>query len=188
MNHEDRKEVNFQVCNLFLDAPSHLYVRSCPSVGPSVRRSVGPVLFSKLKSTHTRRIFCRVSGLVFPFLQNGFASQKCNSPNLNRVEKKRKRKKKKKEGKKKRKEKKKNPPPKHITRDRIDSFNASHVKTENFSDQRTVVQKSKKYRKKKPLNHFLSHEPKRKRSEQASERANAAERATKTSRAEQASE
>ena len=31
---------------LFLDAPSHLYMRSCPSVGPSVRpsvrRSVGP--------------------------------------------------------------------------------------------------------------------------------------------------
>ena len=31
-----------------------------PSVGPYVR----PVLFSKVKSTHTRRIFCRVSGLV----------------------------------------------------------------------------------------------------------------------------
>ena len=26
----------------FLDAPSHLYKRSCPSVGPSVRSSVGP--------------------------------------------------------------------------------------------------------------------------------------------------
>ena len=26
----------------FLDAPSHLYMRSCPSVRPSVRRSVGP--------------------------------------------------------------------------------------------------------------------------------------------------
>ena len=34
-----------------------------PSVGPSVR----PVLFSKVKSRHTtRRILCRVSGLVFP--------------------------------------------------------------------------------------------------------------------------
>ena len=31
-----------------------------PSVGPSVR----PVLFSKVKRTHTRRILCRVSGLV----------------------------------------------------------------------------------------------------------------------------
>ena len=31
-----------------------------PSVGPSVR----PVLFSKVISTHTRRILCRVSGLV----------------------------------------------------------------------------------------------------------------------------
>ena len=52
----------------FLDAPSHLYMRSCPSVrrsvGPSVRRSVCLVLFSKMKSTHTRRILCRVSGLV----------------------------------------------------------------------------------------------------------------------------
>ena len=44
--------------------PSHLYRRSFPSVGPSVRRSVGPALFSKVKSTHTRRILCRVSGLV----------------------------------------------------------------------------------------------------------------------------
>ena len=35
-----------------------------PSVRPSVRRSVGPALFSKVKSTHTRRILCRVSGLV----------------------------------------------------------------------------------------------------------------------------
>ena len=35
-----------------------------PSVRRSVRRSVGPVLFSKVKSTHTRRILCRVSGLV----------------------------------------------------------------------------------------------------------------------------
>jgi len=26
----------------FLDAPSHLYMRSCPSVRPSVRRSVRP--------------------------------------------------------------------------------------------------------------------------------------------------
>ena len=33
-------------------------------VRPSVRLSVCPVLFSKVKSTHTRRILCRVSGLV----------------------------------------------------------------------------------------------------------------------------
>ena len=45
--------------NIFLDAPSHLYKRSCPSVGPSV----DPALFSKVKSTHIRRILCRVSGL-----------------------------------------------------------------------------------------------------------------------------
>ena len=51
---------SFPFVSLFLDAPSHLYMRSCPSVGPSVR----PVLFSKVKSTHTRRILCRVSGLV----------------------------------------------------------------------------------------------------------------------------
>ena len=30
---------------------------------PSVRRSVGPALYSKVKSTHTRRILCRVSAL-----------------------------------------------------------------------------------------------------------------------------
>ena len=48
----------------FLDAPSHLYMRSCPSVRRSVRPSVGPALFSKVKSTHTRRILCRVFGLV----------------------------------------------------------------------------------------------------------------------------
>merc|ERR1712048_546102 len=42
-------------------------IRGCvhPSVRPSVRPSVCPVLFSKMKSTHTRRILCRVSGLVF---------------------------------------------------------------------------------------------------------------------------
>ena len=44
----------------FLYSPPYLYKRVCPSVCPSVR----PVLFSKVKSTHTRRILCRVSGLV----------------------------------------------------------------------------------------------------------------------------
>ena len=47
----------------FLDAPSHLYMRSCPSVRPSVRRSIRrsvPCYFRR----HTRRILCRVSGLV----------------------------------------------------------------------------------------------------------------------------
>ena len=34
-------------------------------VRPSVCPSVCPVLFFKVKSTHTRRILCRVSGLVF---------------------------------------------------------------------------------------------------------------------------
>ena len=56
----------------FLDAPSHLYKRAWPSVRrsvrpsvhPSVRRSIRPQLFSKKKSTPSRRIFCRVSGLV----------------------------------------------------------------------------------------------------------------------------
>ena len=33
-------------------------------VRPSVRRSVYPVLFFKVKNTHTRRVLCRVSGLV----------------------------------------------------------------------------------------------------------------------------
>ena len=49
----------------FLLHPALLVRRSVrPSVGPSVRPSVGPVLFSKVKITHTRRILCRVSGLV----------------------------------------------------------------------------------------------------------------------------
>ena len=37
-------------------------IRGC--VRPSARRSVCPVLFSKVKSTHTRLILYRVSGLV----------------------------------------------------------------------------------------------------------------------------
>ena len=39
----------------FLDALSHLYKGSCPSVRP--------VLFSKVKKTHTWRILYRVSGV-----------------------------------------------------------------------------------------------------------------------------
>ena len=43
-------------------------MRSCPSVrrsvSPSIGLSVCPVLSSKVKITHTRRILCRVSGLV----------------------------------------------------------------------------------------------------------------------------
>ena len=67
-----RKRANFFVSSfcfffwflpLFLDAPSHLYKRVCPSVrssvGPSVRPSV-PCYFQ----TRTRRVLCRVSGLV----------------------------------------------------------------------------------------------------------------------------
>ena len=46
------------------------YVRR--SVGPSVRRSVCPVLFSKEKRTPTRRILCRVSGLVKTFFSTRF--------------------------------------------------------------------------------------------------------------------
>ena len=51
-------------CTRFLDAPSHLYMRLCPSVRrsvrpsvrPSVRRSVGPsrVIFEQRKSTLPR--------------------------------------------------------------------------------------------------------------------------------------
>ena len=52
-----RFAVSFMDWDIFLDAPSHLYKRSCPSV----RRSVCPVLFSMMKISHTRR---RVSGLV----------------------------------------------------------------------------------------------------------------------------
>ena len=67
---------------VFLDAPSHLYTRLCPSVRRSVRRSVrlfvSPsvchLLFTKVKRTHTRRILCRVSGLVFLSVRS-FVSQ-----------------------------------------------------------------------------------------------------------------
>ena len=38
------------------------------SVRPSVGPSVCPVLFSKVRNTHTRRILCRVSGLVPSFV------------------------------------------------------------------------------------------------------------------------
>ena len=37
-------------------------IRGC--VRPQIRRSLRPVLFLKVRSTHTRRILCRVSGLV----------------------------------------------------------------------------------------------------------------------------
>ena len=59
----------------FLDAPSHLYKKSCPSVGPSVRPFVGTVLFSKVKSTHTRRVLCRVSGLVCIIIRRGSVTE-----------------------------------------------------------------------------------------------------------------
>ena len=47
----------FLLC--FLDAPSHLFKRVCPSV----RRSVGPSV-PRYFQTPARRIWCRVSGLV----------------------------------------------------------------------------------------------------------------------------
>ena len=50
----------------FLDAPSHLYKRSCPSVRPSVRRSVRPALFSKVKGKDTRRIFLFLCPMLSP--------------------------------------------------------------------------------------------------------------------------
>ena len=52
---------------LFRCAVASLYevVSVRPSVRRSVRRSACPVLFSKVKSTHTWRILSRVSGLVF---------------------------------------------------------------------------------------------------------------------------
>ena len=55
---------------LFLDAPSHLYKRSCPSVRRSVRRSVGPSV-PRYFQTRTRRILCRVSAIrpCFSFTQ-----------------------------------------------------------------------------------------------------------------------
>ena len=58
----------------FLDAPSHLFKRMCPSVRPSARRSVGPSVRPSVPchfQTRTRRILCRVSGLVFPTLRIG---------------------------------------------------------------------------------------------------------------------
>ena len=55
---------------LFRCAVASLYevVSVRPSVGPQVR----PVLFSKVKSTHTRRILCRVSGLVLFFSMSAY--------------------------------------------------------------------------------------------------------------------
>ena len=54
-----------------------------PSVRRSVRRSVRPALFSKVNSTRTRRILCRVSGLVLspsPFLSPALFPQFLPSP------------------------------------------------------------------------------------------------------------
>ena len=48
-----------KMCTGFLDAPSNLYKRVCPSV----RRSVGPSV-PRYFQTRTRCILCRVSGLV----------------------------------------------------------------------------------------------------------------------------
>ena len=49
-------------------------LRGCvrPSVRRSVCPSVRPVLFSKVKSTHTRRIMCRVSCLVIHYFIGSF--------------------------------------------------------------------------------------------------------------------
>ena len=41
------QEINIQVCR-FLDAPSHLYKRLCPSVGPSVC----PIIFEGEKNAN----------------------------------------------------------------------------------------------------------------------------------------
>ena len=41
---------------------SRVHPSICPSIGPSIH----PVLFLKVKSTHTRHILCCVSALVFP--------------------------------------------------------------------------------------------------------------------------
>ena len=47
----------------FLDAPSHLYKRLCPSVGPSVGASVGPYV-----PCYFRRREARILGAVYPAL------------------------------------------------------------------------------------------------------------------------
>ena len=55
--------------SIFRCAVASLY--EVVSVRRSVRRSVrmSRVFFSKVKITHTRRILCRVSGLVYPYMQ-----------------------------------------------------------------------------------------------------------------------
>ena len=54
-----KNKINMQVINIFLDAPSHLYTRVCPFVRPFIRPSV------RRSGTPSRRILCRVFGLVF---------------------------------------------------------------------------------------------------------------------------
>ena len=51
------------LCFSFLDAPSHLQKRVCPSVRPYVRVSVRQH-YEKCGISRARRILCRVSGLV----------------------------------------------------------------------------------------------------------------------------
>ena len=59
---EETKSWVESVSQLFRCAVASLY--EVVSVRRSVGPSVCPVLFLKVKSTHTRRILCRVSGLV----------------------------------------------------------------------------------------------------------------------------
>ena len=122
-------------------------------VRPSVRRSVGPLVPCYFRSWKVRIL--GASFAVYPalfFLSSKMASRLKSV--IRRIYIASKKKRKRKKERKKEQKRKKDPPPKHITRDRINSFNASYVKTENFSDQRTVVQKRKKYRKKKAIESF----------------------------------
>ena len=69
-----------------LDASSYLFIVR-RSVRLLVRRSICPVLFSKVKSTHTRHILCRVSGLVPPTTSVPGKSTKYESHRISRFTK-----------------------------------------------------------------------------------------------------
>merc|ERR1711989_28160 len=61
----------------FLDAPSHLFKRVCPSVRPSIRLSVHPSVHNAFSQITARRILSRVLGLgIFHSVKNGLLTNR----------------------------------------------------------------------------------------------------------------